>query len=319
MALRAPVLLVERSLGLGDLCTAVPAIRALAEGFPDHELTLAVPRWLEPLARRAGADRIVAVAGLEPLPEGLAPPAIAVNLHGRGPESIERLAALGPGELITFRHEAVPASHAGPAWDDDEHEVHRWCRLVASAGIDVDPTDLAIDVHEPPPRPGPVVVHPGAAARARRWPIDRFAAVVRHLSCRWQVVVTGSTDERCLADEVVRRAGHTGGTGVERPRSVAGATDLNALIRLIAGAALVVSNDTGIAHLATATSTPSVVLFGPTSPARWGPPPSPRHRAIWHGHVGDPHADSLDAGLDAISVDEVIAEIDSLLHDVGRP
>ena len=310
------MLLVDRSLGLGDLCTAVPAIRALANGFPDHEMALAAPRWLEPLARRAGADTVVPVSDLEPLPEGLERPAVAVNLHGRGPESIERLAALEPGQLITFRHESVPASDSGPPWIDDEHEVRRWCRLVASTGIDVDPDDLLVVARDRASDQGPVIVHPGAAARGRRWPIDRFAAIVRHLCCRSrQVLVTGSAGERGLADEVIRRAGHPAVVGVEPPRSVAGATDLSALIRLIAGAALVVSNDTGVAHLATATSTPSVVLFGPTSPARWGPPPGGCHRTIWHGRVGDPHADSLDPGLDAISVDEVVAAIESLLTD----
>src|SRR4029453_232522 len=50
------------------------------------------------------------------------------------------------------------------------------------------------------------------------------------------------------------------------------------IARLVAAADRVVCGDTGIAHLATALRTPSVVLFGPTSPALWGPPPHPpRH------------------------------------------
>jgi ADP-heptose:LPS heptosyltransferase len=50
--------------------------------------------------------------------------------------------------------------------------------------------------------------------------------------------------------------------------------------------------DTGVAHLATAFGTPSVVLFGPTPPARWGPPPErTRHRVLWSGGRGDANGD----------------------------
>jgi uncharacterized protein YjbJ (UPF0337 family) len=62
-----------------------------------------------------------------------------------------------------------------------------------------------------------------------------------------------------------------------------------------------------VAHLATAFGTPSVVLFGPTPPHEWGPPPDrPQHRALWAGERGDPHATRPDAGLLRIQVDDVI-------------
>jgi ADP-heptose:LPS heptosyltransferase len=49
----------------------------------------------------------------------------------------------------------------------------------------------------------------------------------------------------------------------------------------------VICGDTGVAHLATAYGTPSVVLFGPMPPALWGPPPERRqHLVLWRGTGG---------------------------------
>jgi ADP-heptose:LPS heptosyltransferase len=77
----------------------------------------------------------------------------------------------------------------------------------------------------------------------------------------------------------------------------------------------VVCGDTGIAHLATAFGTPSVVLFGPVSPALWGPPARPWHRVLWAGGVGDPHARDPDPGLLSIDVGAVL---EALNHLPGR-
>jgi len=86
-----------------------------------------------------------------------------------------------------------------------------------------------------------------------------------------------------------------------------------ALGRLVAAADRVVCCDTGVAHLATALGTPSVVLFGPTSPALWGPPADrPWHRALWAGGSGDPHGQLPDPGLLAIAADQVLEALDDL-------
>ena len=111
-----------------------------------------------------------------------------------------------------------------------------------------------------------MLVHPGAAAGSRRWPADRFAAVAAALAADGhRVVATGGPSERDLAAAV--------GAEVLAP-------DLLGLAALVADAALVVCGDTGVAHLATAYRTPSVLLFGPTPPAEWGPRDRPAHRAL---------------------------------------
>jgi ADP-heptose:LPS heptosyltransferase len=89
--------------------------------------------------------------------------------------------------------------------------------------------------------------------------------------------------------------------------------DLEDLARLVAGAARVACADTGVAHLATALGVPSVVLFGPTPPAEWGPPPDrDRHRVLWAGRRGDPNGPAPDPGLLEIEPAAVSAELAAL-------
>jgi ADP-heptose:LPS heptosyltransferase len=320
------VILVLRALGVGDLCTAVPALRGLRAAHPGESLALAAPRWLAPLADLIGGiDRLVPVDGLADetafAARGVRPD-LAVNLHGRGPRSHRLLRRARPRRTLAY---ACPAAGhpAGPLWRDDEHEVERWCRLLSWHGIRADPGDLGL--RRPPGTPargldpaGVTIVHPGAKAPQRRWPVDRFAAVARTLAgAGHRVVVTGSAGERDLAVAVAERA------GLPRAAALAGHTDTGGLAGLVAGARLLVSGDTGIAHLATAYATPSVVLFGSMSPARWGPPPQRRwHRALWHpGLAGLPGGPGAHPALRAISVPEVLAaagEVEIAARAAGR-
>jgi ADP-heptose:LPS heptosyltransferase len=192
----------------------------------------------------------------------------------------------------------------GPRWTADEHEVARWCRLLDESGMPADPRDLLLEVPdvEPPVR-GAVLVHPGAAQASRRWPVERWGRVAAGLAAAGHDVrVTGGPGERELARAVARTA------GLAEEQVLAGRTGLLELAALVAAARLLVSPDTGVAHLATAFGTPSVVLFGPTPPALWGPPADrPQHRALWAGRTGDNFAGEPDAGLLALTVDQVLA------------
>jgi ADP-heptose:LPS heptosyltransferase len=315
---RRPTLLVLRALGLGDFLTAVPALRALADAFPGHHRVLAAPAALAPLARHSGAvDEVADTAGLErPLDARLGGADLAVNLHGRGPQSHELLLATGPRRLIAFANAAVPASAGGPRWWPGEPEVARWCRLLRAGGIPADPRrlDLTAPPGAPPPgSAGATVIHPGAGSAARRWPPERFAEVARAETERGRrVVISGGPGEVELAGYVADLAGRP-------PRlTVSAGGDLLALARLVAAAERVLCGDTGVAHLATALGTPSVVLFGPVSPTEWGPPPERTwHRALWAGSTGDPHAREPDAGLLQLTVPEVLQALDELPATAG--
>jgi ADP-heptose:LPS heptosyltransferase len=282
-----PIVLALRALGLGDLATAVPAVRALRRAYPDHELVLATPSVLAPLVTDIGAvDRLLPTgayvrAPIDRLRWPGARPDVAVNLHGRGPQSHGVLLAHRPARLLAFA--CPPTFVDGPLWSDDEHDVARWCRLLAWYGIAADPADL--DLPAPPVIPrwaGAIVLHPGASGAERCWPVERFAGLARRLVADGhRVLLSGGPGERGRAAAVARAA------GLPADMILAGHTDLAELAALVAHASLVVCGDTGVAHLATAYGTPSVVLFGPMTPAKWGPPAGrPRHVALWHGPAG---------------------------------
>jgi ADP-heptose:LPS heptosyltransferase len=293
---------VLRALGLGDLLTVVPALRAVRRAHPSGHVTLLAPAALCALLPARLVDEVrdtSFVHGLAAdarLDDDLAGADLAVNLHGRGPQSTTLLERLEPHRLVAFG--------VTSAWRDDEHEVHRWCRLLDEAGMPADPRELDVPrPTQPPAVADAVVVHPGAALPSRRWPVDRWAEVARAVaSAGEQVVVTGAGDERELADDVARLAGLP-------PNAVlAGTTSVTELAGVIGAARLLLSSDTGVAHLATALGTPSVVLFGPTPPALWGPPADrPQHRALWAGRRGANDAPRPDPGLLELSPGDVLA------------
>jgi ADP-heptose:LPS heptosyltransferase len=302
-----PTALVLRAPRLGDLLVAVPALRALRRAFPGHRIVLATAGSLAPLVPLTGAvDQLLPTDAPQELSWTGPPPEVAVNLHGRGPESHRALDATAPGRRIGYRAPGWP----GPDHDEiarrHPHERERWCAMLAAHGIPADPTDLRL-----PPPPGsdlqrtiaPVLVHPGARYGSKRWPASRYAEVATALHCAVSpVLITGTADERDLALAVAHSA------GLAESRVLAGRTDLGELCALVAGAALVVSGDTGIAQLAAAFGTPSVTLYGPVGPEQWGLPSDGPHAALGDAVVrrGDPFADDPDPALLAVGVGDVL-------------
>ncbi|GAA4893021.1 glycosyltransferase family 9 protein [Actinomycetospora straminea] len=304
-----PTAVVLRDLGLGDLLVAVPALRLLRRALPAHEIVLVAPDALASLVARLPEVDTHVRDLLSYSSEDHARTDVAVNLHGKGPESHARLDALAPRRRIGH---AAPGWD-GPAWTDDpaRPERRRWCDLLAATGL-VAPDDAragADDLTLPGRRAvpgGPVVVHPGAAFGSKRWPPERFAACAAALAAQGHaVVVTGGPGERALTAEVVARA------GLPDDADLGGRTDLTGLLDLVAAASLVLAGDTGISHVATAFGTPSVTLFGPVLPTQWGPPPGGPHVVLGDDAArrGERFADDPDPALLAVTPADVLAAI----------
>jgi ADP-heptose:LPS heptosyltransferase len=157
-----------------------------------------------------------------------------------------------------------------------------------------------------------ILIHPGASAKARRYPAARFGSVADLLAKRdWQVLVTGVEREEHLLTEVQQQA--------PRVRYLLGQTSLPEYAALLARAALVICNDTLPMHLADAVRTPEVVLFSGTdceeqwrprsTPARLLRRPTPCHPCyLFECPIGLPCLD--------IPPEEVVEVAETLLRDV---
>jgi ADP-heptose:LPS heptosyltransferase len=122
-----------------------------------------------------------------------------------------------------------------------------------------------------------VLVHPGATAASRRYPQAQWVAVIRDLVHRHglRACLTGDAGESALVAGIARAV-----DGGERVVSLAGQLELGQLAAAIALAPLLLSNNTGPAHMAAALGTPLVTLYALTNPqhAPWQVP----HRLLFH-------------------------------------
>ena len=164
------------------------------------------------------------------------------------------------------------------------------------------------------------VLNPGGNNPAKRWPPERFGAVVRHLfeSRGWRSVVNGSPGEAEVCAAVVREAGE----GVASDLTACGMS-MDALKGVVAGAKLMVTNDTGPRHVAAAFGVATVSLFGPTD-HRWTliptRPQGPEviltaDPTLPEGEASNDHPDRC--RIDRIGVERVIAGVERVLSGRG--
>ncbi len=122
-----------------------------------------------------------------------------------------------------------------------------------------------------------LVLAPGAEyGPAKRWPTRHFAALASMAAAEWpeiSIVLLGSAKERSLATEIGALSG-------QPLKNLCGDTSLSEAIALIAQADGVVSNDSGMMHVAAALGRPQVAVFGSSDP-RHTPPRSPNAKTLW--------------------------------------
>jgi ADP-heptose:LPS heptosyltransferase len=202
-----------------------------------------------------------------------------LQLHGSG-ELTNPLAMLLGGRMTAgycLPGQYCPDPERFIPYPADVREVDRHLRVLEHLGIRPQGTHKEFSVYEADRRAltraladvrlaSPyVVVHPGASVPERRWPPERFAAVADQVSARgFQIVVTGSDGEAPVT-AAVREA-------MTAPCvDLTGRTSMGMLAALLADAALLVSNDTGVMHVAEAVGTPLVAVSFDPEHWRWAP------------------------------------------------
>lgn len=302
-------IIILRPLQFGDLMCAVPAFRAIRSAHPWAEITLLGLPWAEDFANRFHhfLDRHIAFPGFPGFPEreaeiGLFPSFLeriqseqfdlALQMHGSGSLSNSIISLFGAKQTAGFYLEGnyCPNQATFMLYPQQGHEIHRllalveFLRLIPTGQQADDCLEFPLydcDWHEygrlreqHSLGENSVIIHAGARAPDRRWPAEKFAAVADRLSAAgYQVVLTGSQGEQAIAQQVESRMTATA-------VNLCGETGFGALGALLASSRLLVSNDTGVSHLAAALQVPSVILFSASDPERWAPKNQKLHRRI---------------------------------------
>jgi ADP-heptose:LPS heptosyltransferase len=266
---------------------------ALAPLLPDVDETIvAEPPWLKPgerSARPADEDAADIERLIDRLRAGSFDAAVICTVHSQSALPTAMLCLMA-GIPLRLAHARENPYRLLTDWIQDpeplapvRHEVRRQLDLVATIGATVEDEHLSVRV--PPTaaratrellpalgiRPGDrwVVLHPGASAPSRRYPLDAFATVVRALVEEHgvRVVLAGGAEDM----EAIGRLRAAAGPGAV---PFAGVLDVAHLAALLALAPVFVGNNSGPAHLAAAVGTPVVDLYALTNlqHAPWGVP-----------------------------------------------
>ncbi|HVS94631.1 MAG TPA: glycosyltransferase family 9 protein [Mucilaginibacter sp.] len=295
---------IFRALQLGDMLCAIPAIRALRQAFPAAEITLLGLPWAKWLTERFDNyfDRFIHFPGFPGLPEQIFDAAkfadflpviqreefdLVLQMQGNGSVVNPMVELFGAKYTAGFciQGHYAPENGLFMPYPDYGPEIDRHLALMEFLGIPSQGNDLefplnAIDLQElsylrldiEPKRY--VCIHPGSRGAWRQWPTEHFAALADFCHEQgYKVVITGTKDEALITSEVIRQM------GVEAIDTT-GKTSVGAVAALISDAALLISNCTGVSHIAAALKTPSIVISMDGEPYRWAPINKHLHRTI---------------------------------------
>lgn len=284
-------ILVVRLRSIGDTVLATPSLVALRRFLPDAEIDILLEDWVAPVLDGFEDVNVVSVGTSNAAKLKAANHLrsrkydVAFNLHGGTTSSIFIRASRAKHRvgLSHYRYKRFYNhiyTSAADFWGSNElHSAEQQLAVLGFAGVPVDDRpksrltvtpDAAAGLerrltHSGVPDGGPIaLIHPAAAFATKQWPVKDFAHTADFLANRgFHVVAVTAKDESSILDELSQEA---------RGR-IARFDDLTLpeIIALAAKASVFVGNDSGIAHIAAAVNTPSVVIFGSSNRTHWRP------------------------------------------------
>ena len=288
---------VFRALQIGDLLCSIPAIRTLKKAIPNSEITLIGLPWAESFVKRFSHyfSGFIEFPGYPGLPEqnfqlekftqflhrlNHEKFDLLIQLHGNGSVINPLMCTFGAARITGFYEPGrfCPDKELFMPYPEELPEIERHLSLLRFLGLSSNDSSLEFPFtaeeeegftkltkrHKLTPREY-ICIHPGARDKKRMWAPEKFASVADILAQKgYTIVLTGTEAEK----EVVRKVADI----MQYPSvNLTGKTDLGTLALLIKNAKLLLSNDTGVSHLASAVKTPSVVIFLASDPKRWAP------------------------------------------------
>jgi len=202
---------------------------------------------------------------------------LAIQMQGSGVYSNPFVLMLGARMTVGFVRTEDPPGRLDAAlpFPQEGHEVLRVLTMAEFLGASAqgEATDFPLSSTDQAAacmllkdaQPPLIGLHPAARALTRRWPLERFAAAGSELRQRFggTLVLLGEEEEHLNAERVLQLAG---GPGL----NLAGRTSLPELGAVLQHLAVLLTNDTGPAHIAYALNIPTVTLFGGEDPRRYG-------------------------------------------------
>jgi ADP-heptose:LPS heptosyltransferase len=208
---------------------------------------------------------------------------LAFQMHGGGRHSNRFVGRLKAKWTVGSATPGAPRLDDMVQYVFYQNEVLRYLELAARVGATTDQIVPRVvvtddDRQEARAQTGDtaeyIVIHPGATDPRRRWPIAKFAAVANaYLRRGFGVFVTGSEEERLITEEVSVLTDY-------QAVDISGKLSLGGLAGLLAGARLLVSNDTGPLHLARAIGCPTVGIYWVGNFITSGPMRHARHLSL---------------------------------------
>jgi len=309
---------ILRALYLGDMLCIIPTVRAIRAAYPFASITLVGLPWAKSFVERFQHyfDAFVEFPGWPGLPEQPYDHKtvlsflsdiqaqsfdIFLQMQGNGESTNAMCMLFGAKKLYGLRktNDWCENDLDFPESEDNEHEILRFLKLAKAMQIPTHGTHLEFpflcnELEKTQSRLSEkklsvksyICLHPGARDPRRRWPARNFARVGDQLaSAGYSVVLTGSTDESEILGEVASLMS----SPVLNTVKEFGHLPLGELAALIHFSAGLVSNDTGVSHIASALEIPSVIIFSPFSdPVRWAPLNSQMHSVIPIDEAGHP-------------------------------